>query len=118
MCLHGYDEDQIIEAGRHEFIQCQFGLTGIMIMAGFLLLDIATLFTEANYLGPAGPALMGIFVLGTVALGVEDHLPKTRVAREDMETVPLSSGEERDSLRKFLGLVKPHPIPRIRRVSR
>jgi hypothetical protein len=30
---------------------------------------------------------MGIFVLGTVAWGVEDHLPKTKVARENMEAV-------------------------------
>ncbi|KAJ6089298.1 hypothetical protein N7467_004514 [Penicillium canescens] len=104
VCLHGYDEDQIIEAARHKFLHCHFGLTGIMIIAGDLLLDIATLFTGVNYLGPAGTALMGIFVLGTVAWGVQDHLPKTRVARENMEAVPLSFGEERDYLRKFLGI--------------
>jgi hypothetical protein len=89
-----------------------------MIIAGGLLLDIATLFTRVNYLGPAGTALMGIFVLGTVAWDVQDHLPKTRVARKNMEAAPLSFGKERDSLRKFLGLVKSHPIPRIRLVSR
>ncbi|KAJ5761839.1 uncharacterized protein N7511_005221 [Penicillium nucicola] len=118
MCLHGYDDDQIIEAGRHEFIQCQFGLTGIMIIAGFLLLDIATLFTGANYLGPAGTALMGVFVLGTVAWGIEDHLPKVRVGRDDTEAVPLRSVDETDSLRIFLGLDKSQPIPKVRLVSR
>ncbi|KAJ5175081.1 uncharacterized protein N7482_000958 [Penicillium canariense] len=75
MSLHGYEENDIIEAGRHEFIQCQFGLTGIMIIAGFLLLNITTLYTGGNYLGPAGIALTGIFILATVAWGIEDHLP-------------------------------------------
>lgn len=132
MSLHGYEENDLIEAGRHEFIQCQFALTGIMIIAGFLLLNIATIYTGGNYLGPSGTVLMGLFILATIAWGIEDHLPnnkrkekRTAQALQDGSASGVEAlGEDQpdrsgSSLRGFLGLGDSDPsLSTTRLVSR
>lgn len=130
MSLHGYDENDLIETGRHEFIQCQFALTGIMIIAGFLLLNIATIYTGGNYLCPSGTALMGLFILATVAWGIEDHLPdKNRKEKKRSQEEKSGSAsrveaqvedqpEDKQSLREFLGLGEGQPLSTTRLISR
>ncbi|KAJ5099956.1 hypothetical protein N7532_006957 [Penicillium argentinense] len=127
MSLHGYNENDLIEAGRHEFIQCQFALTGIMIIAGFLLLNVATIFTGGNYLGPSGTALMGLFILATIAWGVEDHLPDSqRMKRQSTIEQPSSTSlvesqpayQPESTFAEFLGLHGNQTLSTPRLISR
>ncbi|KAL2809053.1 hypothetical protein BJX63DRAFT_435535 [Aspergillus granulosus] len=94
--LHNREDNVVIETGKHEFLQFQFAITGVMIVTGFLLLNVAVQYAGGYYLGSAGLALTATFILVTVFSSVEDHLPEPEVVavlrdRDEQETLQSQS---------------------------
>ncbi|KAF9894514.1 hypothetical protein FE257_006398 [Aspergillus nanangensis] len=87
ICLHGYEDHQVLDAGRHAFVRFQFAVVGVMLCAGFLLLNLSVLYTGAQYLGTSGAVVTGVFILTTTLWSIEAHL-------EDNKTTPGEQGEE------------------------
>ncbi|KAL2863282.1 uncharacterized protein BJX67DRAFT_384897 [Aspergillus lucknowensis] len=93
VALHNRPDTAVIETGKHQFLQVQFAITGVMIVTGFLLLNVAVQYAGGQLLGSAGLALTATFILVTVFCSVEDHL-------RTPEVVPVadavSRGEEEE----------------------
>ncbi|CAH0024607.1 unnamed protein product [Clonostachys rhizophaga] len=83
VALHNRPDGQVVETGKHAFIQIQFGLIGVMIIVGFLLLNIALHFAGGRYLGSAGLGLSAVFILATAAYSIGDHLSQPKPEAEE-----------------------------------
>jgi hypothetical protein len=107
VALHNRPDGAEIETGQHGFLQVQFGLIGIMIVAGFMLLNVALHYAGARFLGSGGLVLSVVFILATATYSAEDHLSQPK------ETAPTtlhdddgSTQQVSVSLAQYLGLAE------------
>ncbi|CAG9952701.1 unnamed protein product [Clonostachys rosea f. rosea IK726] len=116
VALHNRPDGQVVETGTHAFIQIQFGLIGVMIIAGFLLLNIALHFAGGRYLGSAGLGLSAVFILATAAYSIEDHLsqPKPEVESRTNGDTP---ARPQVSMSQYLGMGRTVDQTPLRRIS-